>query len=120
MKVEISEFSINGKVFTLLEEIKHEEITVPKGYSSDGASVPRFLWGTVFPPGDNMALKPAFLHDYVYENHPDGWDRKKADRMFLDELIKAGIPKTRAYIAYIGVRLFGGTHWELCYDGVEK
>lgn len=35
-----------------------------------------------------------------------------ADDAFLDLLIAAGISKWRAYKAYWGVRLFGGSAWK--------
>ena len=105
----------NGNVFTLMETIEIEwngrSVTVPKGFRSDGASVPRFFWRVVFPPGDHRAMRAAFAHDYIYRIHPDGWTKAAADLMFYGLLIRGGIPEIRAWLAYLGVRLFGSLAW---------
>ena len=105
----------NGNVFTLREDITIEwngkSILIRAGFKSDGASVPRFFWRAVFPPGDNRALRAAFAHDYVYRMHPEGWTKAEADQMFYDLLVKGGIPWYRAKAAYLGVKLFGGQAW---------
>ena len=66
----------------------------------------------MFPPGDDKALRAAFVHDFIYRTHPDGWTRELADLMFHDLLIRGGIPWYRAKAAYLGVRLFGGAAWK--------
>ena len=111
----------NGNVFTLREDIEitwngyrewlYVAFTIPAGFKSDGASVPRFFWRVVFPPGDNRALRAAFAHDYIYRMHPEGWSKAEADQMFYDLLIKGGIPWYRAKAAYLGVKLFGSGAW---------
>ena len=85
---------------------------VPRDFTCDGASVPRFFWRLVFPPGDTQALRAAFLHDYIYRTHPAGWDRKKADDLFYDVLVADGVPKRRAYLAWAGVRRGGAAAWD--------
>ena len=106
----------NGNVFTLREDIEIQwngkTFTIPEGFKSDGASVPRFFWRAVFPPGDNRALRASFAHDYVYRMHPEGWTKAEADRMFYDLLTAGGIPWYRAKAAYLGVKLFGGPAWK--------
>lgn len=104
-----------GNVFTLREDLEiswdGKTITVPAGFRSDGASVPRFFWRVVFPPSDNRAMRAAFAHDYVYRIHPDGWTKALADAMFYALLIRGGIPELRAWLAYLGVWLFGWLAW---------
>lgn len=102
-----------GNVYTLLEPITLPEygITVPTGFQSDGASVPRFFWRVVFPPGDTRALLAAFAHDWIYRKHPRGWTRPAADALFLTLLMENGVPWYSADLAYIGVRLFGWLAW---------
>jgi hypothetical protein len=80
---------------------------------SDGASVPSILWRMVFPPSDPSVLRGAFCHDYIYEMHPDGWTREEADKMFRDVLIHDGVKPWKANLAYYGVRIFGGKHWNM-------
>lgn len=100
-----------GDVYTLVRPVRRYGLDIPAGFQSDGASVPRFFWRVVFPPGDVHALGAAFLHDFIYRTHPVGWTREAADKLFLDTLIEDGVPKRRAFLAYIGVRLFGASAW---------
>lgn len=88
-----------------------KEISVPYGFECDGASVPRFFWRYVFPPGDTHAMRAAFCHDWIYRTHPDGWTKQEADQMFRDFLLEDGVAPRRARRAYWGVKLFGGSSW---------
>ena len=100
-----------GDVYVLLRPLRRHGVEVPAGFRSDGASVPRFFWRVVFPPGDVHALAAAFVHDFLYRTHPVGWSRKAADEVLLDCMIEDGVYKHRAKLAYWGVRLFGGRAW---------
>lgn len=115
LKISVHTEDRHGNVYTLLEEFRviwnGKVLTIPAGFKSDGASVPRFFWRIVFPPGDAKALRAAFAHDYIYRTHPPGWTRKEADRLFLDLLIADGVPWISAQTAFGGVRLFGGSSW---------
>ena len=112
MLIDVHQTDEMGNIFTLREDLHVEGITVPAGFSSDGASVPRFFWRLVFPPGDQKALRAAFVHDWIYRTHPEGWTREAADMLFLKLLLANGMPKFRAVLAYLGVRLFGGAAWK--------
>ena len=112
MLIDVHQSDFMGNIFTLREDLTVEGITVPAGFASDGASVPRFFWRLVFPPGDQKALKAAFVHDFLYRTHPEGWTREAADLLFLKLLLKEGMPKFRAVLAWLGVRLFGGRAWQ--------
>ena len=96
----------------LLVQWNGKKIVVPKNFESDGASVPRFFWRWVFPPNDERALKAAIAHDFIYRNHPAGWTKSEADKMFYDLLIAEGMPKRYARRAYYGVKFFGGSAWK--------
>ena len=118
MLVDIHESDDRGNVYTLREPgglaifWAGLSLTVPEGFESDGASVPRFFWRAVFPPGDTRALRAAFCHDFIYRTHPLGWMRTDADSLFLELLLEHGTPFFRALLAYIGVRLFGRIAWK--------
>ena len=112
MLIDVHQTDEMGNIFTLREDLTVEGITVPAGFSSDGASVPRFFWRLVFPPGDQKALRAAFVHDFLYRTHPEGWLRESADMLFLKLLIENGMPKFRAVLAWLGVRLFGAPAWK--------
>ena len=112
IRVEVHRADERGNVYTLLEPLRWGELTVPAGFESDGASVPRFFWRAVFPPGDAAALRAAILHDWIYREQPEGWTRADADNLFYEVLVGDGVPKRRALLAYWGVRLFGRSSWE--------
>lgn len=109
--IRIDKDAQSGDVYTLVRAFSRCGVTVPAGFRSDGASVPRFFWRAVFPPGDVHALSGAFLHDFVYRTHPAGWTRKEADRVFFEILTADGVPWRRACLAWLGVRLFGAPAW---------
>lgn len=115
LKVAVHSQDEMGNVYTLLEDLviawNGKTLYVPAGFKSDGASVPRFFWRWVFPPGDSRALLAAFAHDYVYRTHPAGWSKADADNMFYDLLRQNGVPYLNAKRAYLGVRLFGSSSW---------
>ena len=112
MKIEVHQSDEMGNVYTLLEELRYLDLVVPVGFESDGASVPRFFWRIVFPPGEPGALRAAFLHDFIYRTHPAGWSRAAADELFRELLLDDGVSRFSAGLAYYGVRLFGGSSWE--------
>lgn len=101
-----------GNIFTLLSPLRYGGVDVPVGFDSDGASVPRALWGLVFPAEDLRAMFGAIFHDFCYRTHPATWEKKSADKTFKLLLIEGGVPSIRANLAYWGVRLFGKKAWE--------
>lgn len=117
MLVDILKEDEQGNVYILREpggltvEWREKSVSVPYEFRSDGASVPRFFWRWVFPPGDTRALRAAFVHDWIYRMHPDGWTKAEADQLFRELLIEDGMPERFARRAYWGVRLFGGDSW---------
>jgi hypothetical protein len=119
--VEFLRSSSNGDTLKLRRNmtyyIGHKTITVPKGFTCDGMSVPRMFWGLVSPTIHPSTIAASMLHDYLYRTHAFGWPRKQADVLFYVLLRSDGFPRWRALLAYIGVRLFGGRAWK---EGVCK
>ena len=87
--------------------------TVPAGYVSDGASVPRLFWRLLSPPIDPVTLAPSIIHDWLYDN---AWrydlTRLECDRWYRDALVANGYPLWKANLTYIGIRLVGWRHWQ--------
>lgn len=79
--------------------------TVKKGFVSDLDSIPRavpllysFLKGHV--------RAEALLHDWLYRTGEVS--RSKADKLFLQAMLQRGhVDRFRAYLMYLGVRVFG-------------
>ena len=104
-----------GNVFTVLFSRRVDwggkSFLIPRGFESDGASVPRLFWRVVFPNSDSHATTAGICHDYIYRLQPEGWTREEADRMFLALLVEFGANRWAANRAYEAVRLFGWLAW---------
>ena len=92
----------------LLEDWQYRGIVIPKGFITDGASVPRILYWLFEPTG--ILFIPAILHDYFYATK--SVSRADADRIFRENVIKEGC-WLAGWLAWIGVRLFGWIPWKL-------
>ena len=80
---------------------------VPKGFVSDGASMPRFFWRFIGHPFAMDYLREAVLHDYFYRTQHIR--RKLADKIFFN-LLKNHLP-FRSRLIYWSLRLFGWIAW---------
>jgi hypothetical protein len=85
-------------------------ITVPIGFITDFASVPRFIW-PIISPIDTHA-KAAVIHDYCYEYAP--YSRKMCDLIFLEGMIVLNVPYWKRQFMYKFVRLCGWYNWWKC------
>lgn len=113
-----------------------EVITVPAGFETDFASIPRGLWN-LFPPLGPWG-RPAIIHDFLYATGGEGWfqppggnrrkwitgpirpdftasvyTRKEADQIFREAMgvVEPPVPAWRREIMYRAVRLGGKSGW---------
>lgn len=77
------------------------------GFSTDFASVPRFVWPIISPYELGVGCIP---HDYGYATH-DG-DKDFWDSVFLICMEKDGIPLWKRQAAYYSVSWFGQHAWD--------
>ncbi len=88
--------------------VSTEIITVPKGFVTDLASIPRIFWSAFPKTGPYMSA--AMLHDYLY------WDqrcsRAEADRIFDIEMKSYGVNDTSRKLIFAAVSEFGAQAWE--------
>src|SRR5262245_53342865 len=82
--------------------VDDKEITVPGGYFTDLASVPRLPLAYLVAGG--RAPKSAVLHDYLYATQAG---RDYADKVFLAAMKAEGINRFLARAMYWAVRGFG-------------
>lgn len=47
----------------VLEPLRYGPVTVPDGFISDGASIPRIAWRTIGHPFDDRWMRSALVHD---------------------------------------------------------
>ena len=86
-------------------------ITVPKGFITDGASIPKSLQWIYEPFG--KYIKGAVIHDYLYSKYNDtGINRTLADKIFDFIMKETGVnAKTRRKF-YVAVKYFGKIFWQ--------
>lgn len=86
--------------YELLEDIRVQQHTIPKGFITDGATVPRLLW-PIFPPTGRY-LSAAVLHDYLLVTR----DRRSADLEFNRVMKQLKIEAWRRKVMFVAVRSF--------------
>jgi len=85
----------------------NEVITVPVGYITDFASVPRVFWPLISPI-DNHA-KAGALHDFLYTEGKH--TRKECDKIFKEALIVLETKPWKVWCMYKFCRWFGWWKW---------
>lgn len=84
-------------------------LTVPKGFITDGASIPRIFWA-LFPP-TGIYLEAAVLHDHFYSGHYKWMLRLAADKLFLEAMEDLGVSWWKRKIIWAAVRVGGSFSW---------
>ena len=98
----------------------HDVVTIPTGFVTDFASVPRVLWN-VLPPTGSYG-KAAVIHDWLYQMRvifvDDGSrttlryaSRAEADAVLLEGMRVLGVNTFTTWIIYAGVRIGGWVPW---------
>lgn len=98
-------------------------ITVPAGFITDLASIPRPVW-SLFPP-DGPWAKAVVVHDFLYETRGTGvwrgqggvgrgtpYSRREADGILLEAMADQGIGWFARHVMWTAVRLGGGRSWK--------
>lgn len=89
-------------------------INVPKGYLTDGASVPRLFWGLIPPWGEYG--QAAVMHDWlceylvIWNDNRKDWisiSRSDCDALFNTGMRILGVNKTKRLVMYSAVRVYG-------------
>ncbi|AUP77360.1 DUF1353 domain-containing protein [Flavivirga eckloniae] len=103
-------------------------IEIPKGFKFDLSTVPRFLW--VFIAPFELSIIAPLVHDFLYVNKGNlkineqnmltvsenaqtvQISRLETDSIFLYHMKQEGVSFIKRWMAYFGVRLFGGIFWK--------
>lgn len=104
MKVFPVELLIDGKkvLYRFTEDFDIHDYKIPKGFVTDGASVPRIFW-TLFPPVFDY-FGASVIHDYLIQTKSD-W--KDAETEFKRYLKRDGIGVIRVFLMLNAVRIGG-------------
>ena len=98
-----------GKI-ELLNDFKYRDSKndiwkAPKGYVSDGASIPQVFWSVVGGPLDGDYRDAAVIHDYFCDTKQQTW--QATHRVFYDAMRARGVGETKAKTLYYAVYRFG-------------
>jgi hypothetical protein len=97
---------------------KEISITVPKGYITDLASIPRIVWTLSGLTPDGLYRAAALVHDYIYGMHLHGTEysvlpgsviltRSECDSIFLELIKDSGESPWKYEAMFYSVRVFG-------------
>lgn len=100
--------------FELLSEFIYQEsgnkfIKVPKGFRTDGASIPKPFWSIVGNPFEEY-MEAAVIHDYLYRTGTG--TKKHADKVFLQAMKDSGVNPIKRRTMYYAVKFFGKGSWK--------
>lgn len=86
-------------------------VYVPRGYLTDGASVPRMFWNII--PAWGEYGQACVLHDYLceYNYYFDGLNsftlsRKKVNKIFDDSMRVLNVSNSKRFLIYNGVEFY--------------
>lgn len=83
------------------------QITVPEGFVTDLASIPRVFWNILPPFGAYSAA--AVVHDWCYRTHR--FTRCQSDGFLLEAMAICRVPFWQRVMIHTAVRLFGWHAW---------
>lgn len=82
-------------------------LTVPQGFVTDLASIPRLLYTVI--PVNGKHRSAAILHDWLYETQR--LSREACDALFLEAMGASGVRWSLRWAMYMGVRVGGWVSW---------
>lgn len=82
-------------------------ISVPAGFKTDLASIPRLFWNLLPPFG--KYTNAAIVHDYLYRTQI--FPRAKADKVLWQAMKFSNVRWGVRLLIYLSVRCFGGFAW---------
>jgi len=99
--------------------LKKIELSIPSGFKTDLASIPRILWA-IYPPFGKYT-NASIIHDFLYSylkkqieiksncvsNSLNDIDKKFADLVFFKKMKIENVNKFTRYLFYLIVKFFG-------------
>jgi hypothetical protein len=106
---------------TYVTDVDHRgTFSVPTGFLTDYASIPRVLWNVLPPVGAYDAA--AVLHDFLYQTgtiNLASITRAEADAILLEAMEVKKVAAWQRRFIYAGIRLGGWLTWKR-YRAAEK
>jgi len=82
-------------------------LTIPEGFTTDGASIPPLFWAMVGHPYSPSSIRAALLHDWLCRDRRHGWSSTTVHRIFHVALLADGVAAPRAYAMWLATHWFG-------------
>jgi len=105
---------LNKIEWRLLTDITYRNsdvfVNAKAGLITDGASIPKYLWGIVGSPFTGRYTRPALIHDALYAS--ERLSRKDCDNLFLEMMEADGVSWLKRYSMYLAVRAGGMFVWK--------
>lgn len=97
----LTDDGVRVRVFTAVRFVDADGTvyTIPDGFESDGASIPRAAWSAVGGPLSGRYRRAAILHDYLLQTIPT----ERAHRVFWHAMQADGVPREDANLFYEAV-----------------
>jgi len=102
-------WSLNSPLVYESDIVGAGTLTVPAGFVTDYASVPRTP-AIVFSIFGDIASEAAALHDFLYHTAP--FSRYKCDCILREAALATGTPHWKAMGLFLGVRIGGSSHYK--------
>ncbi len=90
---------LHKRKWQVVSDFESYGVTVPKGFVTDGASVPRIFWWFLDPATE--AFEAAIVHDYLLQT-----SQPNAHKEFYRQLRKYSVALYKAYPAFLAVQTF--------------
>ena len=87
------------------------KISLPEGYSWDGATIPRVWWSIMGHPLKQEFRLASLIHDWRCEHAKTGAERMVGDALFLECLERAGLVRWRRVGMWVAVRVWSLFFW---------
>lgn len=82
-------------------------IDIPRGYTWNGANIPRCFWWLIGSMGESEFLNASMVHDILTEKKClVAYDRQLSSMIFRELLIASGVSKLKANIMYKAVDIY--------------
>ncbi len=92
---------LKGNRYKTCIDIKYKDVTVPKGYRTNGADVPKIFW-SFLPPNKSDYMPAVIVHDFLCAHSM----YKKADEYFEEILRTLGVHPFAVYSLVCSVKLW--------------
>jgi hypothetical protein len=89
--------------------VVNDWVEAPQDFITDGASIPRAP--LLFLLAGGKANEAGYIHDALYTSQR--YPRDTCDRILREMVMAMGHDETLADEFYLGVRIGGGSHWNL-------